>query len=53
MGVKLSEAGISYRILEKESDLGGTWYSNKYPGARCDVWTPLYQFSFFQVYSTR
>ena len=43
---------IEYRhsllfILIKGSDVGGTWYHNTYPGCACDVWTPLYQFTFF------
>ena len=28
--------------------MGGTWYHNTYPGCACDVWTTLYQFTFFQ-----
>ena len=26
--------------------MGGTWHYNTYPGAACDVWTTLYQFTF-------
>lgn len=29
------------------SELGGTWNANKYPGCRCDVWSVLYQLSFY------
>ena len=46
MGVKLKKAGIKFRILEKESEVGGTWVANQYPGCRCDVWSVLYQVSF-------
>ncbi|KAF2148109.1 putative FAD-containing monooxygenase [Myriangium duriaei CBS 260.36] len=33
-------------VLEKNSDLGGTWFENRYPGCACDVPSHLYQFSF-------
>ncbi|WP_040793692.1 flavin-containing monooxygenase [Nocardia paucivorans] len=33
-------------ILEKASDLGGVWRENTYPGAACDVPSPLYSYSF-------
>lgn len=33
-------------ILEKASDVGGTWRDNHYPGAECDVPSALYSFSF-------
>ena len=36
------------RILEKASDLGGTWYYNSYPGSACDVPSHLYSFSYAQ-----
>lgn len=29
-------------------EIGGTWHFNTYPGCACDVWTTLYQFTFFQ-----
>tara|TARA_R110002096_G_scaffold163877_3_gene331431 strand:- start:3016 stop:4758 length:1743 start_codon:yes stop_codon:yes gene_type:complete len=35
---RLRERGVeSIRIVEKGSDVGGTWYWNRYPGAACDV----------------
>ncbi|KAF5635754.1 ACB 4-hydroxyacetophenone monooxygenase [Fusarium sp. NRRL 52700] len=34
------------RFFERQSDLGGTWYANKYPGAACDVPSVLYSYSF-------
>ncbi|GAB2833913.1 NAD(P)/FAD-dependent oxidoreductase [Actinocorallia aurea] len=47
MGVKLKEAGYhDFVILEKASDLGGTWWENTYPGCACDVPSPMYSFSF-------
>ena len=32
--VLLKDAGIPYIHIEKNSDVGGTWYENRYPGAR-------------------
>ena len=47
MAIKLKEAGITdFVILEKGSDVGGTWRDNTYPGAACDVQSHLYSFSF-------
>jgi cation diffusion facilitator CzcD-associated flavoprotein CzcO len=36
------------RILERATQLGGTWFYNSYPGAACDVPSHLYSFSFAQ-----
>ncbi|KAL1887843.1 hypothetical protein Sste5346_009955 [Sporothrix stenoceras] len=33
-------------VYERQSQPGGVWTSNKYPGCRCDVPSPAYQFSF-------
>jgi cation diffusion facilitator CzcD-associated flavoprotein CzcO len=45
--VKLQQAGIEeFTIFEKDSDLGGTWRDNTYPGLVCDVPSRFYQFSF-------
>lgn len=46
MGIKLKEKGIPFTIVEKESDIGGTWFLNRYFGAACDVPAHLYSFSF-------
>ena len=40
--VQLSNAGISFTVLEKNSDVGGTWYENRYPGARLDTPSRIY-----------
>ena len=48
MGIKLKESGVPFRIIEKSSDVGGTWWDNRYPGCACDVWSNVYQFSFFE-----
>ncbi len=38
--------GISARVYEAGSDLGGTWFWNRYPGARCDIESVEYSYSF-------
>ncbi|HEY4794870.1 MAG TPA: NAD(P)/FAD-dependent oxidoreductase [Mycobacterium sp.] len=43
---KLRARGLSVRVLEAASELGGTWYYNRYPGARCDVESVDYSYSF-------
>ncbi len=37
---------LSVRVLERAADVGGTWYWNRYPGARCDSESYSYSFSF-------
>ena len=46
LGVRLDEAGIPYRIIEKNDDVGGTWLENRYPGAGVDTPSYLYSLSF-------
>lgn len=42
-GARLRQAGIgSIRLVEKGSDVGGTWYWNRYPGVRCDIESYIY-----------
>lgn len=43
---KLRKLGFSFRVFEKGSGVGGTWYWNRYPGARCDVESMQYSYSF-------
>jgi cyclohexanone monooxygenase len=38
--------GLSARVYEQGGDVGGTWYWNRYPGARCDVESMQYSYSF-------
>jgi 4-hydroxyacetophenone monooxygenase len=45
-GVKLAEAGYDYVIAEKNPDLGGTWYENRYPGVGVDTPSHFYSYSF-------
>jgi len=47
MGIQLQKAGIGpFLIIEKSSDIGGTWWENRYPGCACDIPSHLYSFSF-------
>jgi cyclohexanone monooxygenase len=39
-------AGLSVRAFEAGSGIGGTWFWNRYPGARCDVESKDYSYSF-------
>jgi cation diffusion facilitator CzcD-associated flavoprotein CzcO len=41
----LRDLGLKVRVLEAGSDVGGTWYWNRYPGARCDSDSSVYCFS--------
>ena len=58
-GIRLQQAGIGFRIFEKNPDVGGTWYENTYPGARVDTPNYFYCYSFepnhdwSQYYSTQ
>lgn len=38
--------GMRARVIEKAHDVGGTWYWNRYPGARCDIESLDYCYSF-------
>jgi len=43
---KARQSGFSARVFEAASGVGGTWYWNRYPGARCDVESLEYSFGF-------
>ena len=43
---RLRATGLKTIVLEAGSDVGGTWYWNRYPGARCDVPSMEYSYSF-------
>ncbi|WP_420110153.1 flavin-containing monooxygenase [Mycolicibacter arupensis] len=45
-GIRLSQAGIPFTIVEKNAGAGGTWWENDYPGARVDVANHFYCYSF-------
>jgi 4-hydroxyacetophenone monooxygenase len=46
--VALRKVGIPFTMIEKNEEVGGTWWENDYPGARVDIPTVLYSFSFFR-----
>lgn len=43
---RLRESGLRIRVLEKADAVGGTWLVNRYPGARCDIESIEYSYSF-------
>lgn len=43
---KLRSMGFKARVIEAADDVGGTWYWNRYPGARCDIESYDYSYSF-------
>ncbi len=43
---RLRGMGFSVRVLEAAGSVGGTWYWNRYPGARCDVESVEYSYQF-------
>ena len=43
---KLRQVGIGAQVVEAGSDVGGTWYWNRYPGARVDIQSLEYSFGF-------
>ena len=40
------ELGLDVKVFERGAGVGGTWYWNRYPGARCDFESDYYSFSF-------
>jgi 4-hydroxyacetophenone monooxygenase len=46
MGAKLKQAGYDYVIIEKNDNVGGTWYENTYPGVAVDTPNHFYSYSF-------
>lgn len=56
--IRLQEAGIPFEIVDKNPNVGGTWFENSYPGCRVDVASHFYSYSFehvgdFSAYYTR
>ena len=43
---RLRRSGFTAVALESADDVGGTWYWNRYPGARCDIQTTDYSYTF-------
>jgi 4-hydroxyacetophenone monooxygenase len=54
-GVMLKEAGIRHVVIEKNGEVGGTWYENRYPGARVDspsrTYTHVFGVNYIHPYS--
>lgn len=44
--IKLREGSFTSKIVEAGSGVGGTWFWNRYPGARCDIPSMEYSYSF-------
>jgi 4-hydroxyacetophenone monooxygenase len=44
--IRLKEAGIPYVVVDKNADVGGTWFENVYPGCRVDSPNHTYSYSF-------
>ncbi|MEC9450850.1 MAG: NAD(P)-binding protein [Chloroflexota bacterium] len=42
----LKKLGLSAKVIEAGSGVGGTWYWNRYPGARCDSESFTYSYTF-------
>lgn len=45
-GIRLAQAGLPFTIIEKNDGPGGTWWENRYPGARVDVGSHQYCYAF-------
>jgi 4-hydroxyacetophenone monooxygenase len=46
LGAQLERLGVPYTILERNDDVGGTWFDNRYPGCGVDTPNHAYSFSF-------
>ena len=46
MAIKLKQMGVPFVIIEKASQVGGTWWYNHYPGIACDIPSHLYSYSY-------
>ena len=55
VAVQLKQAGIPFIVIEKNSEVGGSWYENRYPGARVDTssrgYTHLFSYDYPYEYS--
>ena len=45
-GIRLAQAGLPFTIVDKNDGPGGTWWENRYPGARVDVGSHQYCYPF-------
>src|SRR5215469_13718370 len=49
MAIRLKQAGVEdFVVLERDEEVGGTWWANTYPGCQCDIPSHLYSYSFAQ-----
>jgi cation diffusion facilitator CzcD-associated flavoprotein CzcO len=47
MAIRLKQQGIDdFVLIERGEEVGGTWWTNSYPGCQCDIPSNLYSFSF-------
>ena len=46
LAVQLQRLGVDHRIVEKNSDVGGTWFENRYPGCGVDTPNQFYSYTF-------
>jgi cation diffusion facilitator CzcD-associated flavoprotein CzcO len=46
MAIRLKQRGTDFVLIERDEDVGGTWWVNSYPGCQCDIPSSLYSFSF-------
>ncbi|WP_454056483.1 flavin-containing monooxygenase [Cupriavidus sp. Marseille-Q8015] len=51
--IRLRGAGIPHTVIEKNGEVGGTWYENRYPGAGVDTPNHIYSYSFAKADWTR
>ena len=47
---RLREQGFTTRVIEAADGVGGTWFWNRYPGARCDSESHYYCYSFSEEF---
>ena len=53
LGTSLGRLGIDYRIIERNPDVGGVWWNNRYPGCGVDTPNHAYAYSFGKPYPWR
>jgi cation diffusion facilitator CzcD-associated flavoprotein CzcO len=47
MAIRLKQEGVGdFVVFERDTEVGGTWWANSYPGCQCDIPSHLYSFSF-------
>ncbi len=47
MAIRLKQEGVEdFTVFERDTEVGGTWWANSYPGCQCDIPSHLYSYSF-------